>query len=98
MKYKNGVDKTHIDIICIDVVICAFQNDPRGIICRGREREEKGVKLQLEKDDIGKERQHFKKRKTDKISRGKQVEKGESVMGNTKSSCQYISEHTSQQK
>lgn len=38
---------THIDVICIDVVICAFQNDPCGIICRGRQREAKVLRLHI---------------------------------------------------
>lgn len=45
---KRGGD-TYIDVICIDVVICAFQNDPCGIICRGRQREAEVLRLHIEK-------------------------------------------------
>lgn len=78
-------EQTHIDVICIDVVICAFQNDPRGIICRGREKEKKrgggGVRLQIEK-----EREPLTKKERKKIQEGKkkQVEERESVMEGTK--------------
>lgn len=43
-KKKHGGD-THIDVVCIDVVICAFQNDPCGIICRGRQRQAEVLRL-----------------------------------------------------
>lgn len=32
-------ESTHVDVICVDVVIGALQDDPRGIICRGRRAE-----------------------------------------------------------
>lgn len=47
MKEKNKEEPAHIDVICIDVVICAFQNDPRGIICRGREKDSMMERLML---------------------------------------------------
>lgn len=58
MKEKLEEESTHIDVICIDVVICAFQNDTCGIIW-GRERDNK--RSHLDKRIIDKERKRRKK-------------------------------------
>lgn len=38
---REEVRATHVDVICIDVVICAFQNDPRCVVYKQKRRERK---------------------------------------------------------
>lgn len=39
LRVRVEEESTHVDVICVNVVICAFQDDPRGIVCRGRREE-----------------------------------------------------------
>lgn len=59
MKEKVEEEETYIDVICIDVVICAFQNDPCGIICRGRRRR-RGKIIYRQRKTGGEEKEHDK--------------------------------------
>lgn len=90
---KNEEEHTHIDVICIDVVICAFQNDPRGIICRGSQEDNKsGYECTYRK------RENNRQRRKKRGSRGGKKKSGgevECVMGRTKGSSGNIFEDMS---